>query len=255
VASLLSYLIEAAYPNASRDGTAACEPYRTLHLIGLIRTVIDYGKQLIITARQRAGTAEFLAFAAPFGTASLKLLVARIGCAITRAVLLEQKLQYQAGLGGSYRPEPARAAAAHRAPRAAAGARTARTRRTVQTGPARDPELAHLPTVAQITAEIRRLPLQQVIATICRDLGITREHELWQQLNQALSSFGVSLPVPEPEKSQARSRAGAEGQSAEALQADASATPAQPSPPMARPPAQAPLCTGPPVSAEHPSAA
>jgi hypothetical protein len=249
VASLLSYLIEAAYPNASRDGTAASEPYRTLRLLGLIRTVIDYGKQLIITARQRAGTAEFLAFAAPFGTASLKLLVARIGCAITRAVLLEQKL---GGCGG-YQPVPARpATTGRRTPRACAtaAATRVRTRRIERrTGPAKDPELAHLPTIAQIAAEIRRLPLQQVIAMICRDLGITPQHALWQELNQALAAFGVSLPVPEAEHEAAPPRPGAEQPDAPC--AAASAAPSQPPPPIPARQVQVLPCTGPPVSAGH----
>jgi hypothetical protein len=248
VVSLLSFLIEAAYPDASRDGTAASEPYRTLRLIGLIRTVIDYGKQLIITARQCAGTADFLAFAAPFGTASLKLLVARIGCAITRAVLLEQKL---GGGGGAYQPEPARRATGRRSPRAAATARA----RTVRSKPARDPELAHLPTIAQIAAEIRRLPLQHVIATICRDLGITPDHALWQELNQALAGFGVSLPVPEPEKHPARPQAGAAEQSADTPRAELPTASVRPSPPTAQRQAQAPVGTGPPGSAKHHTAA
>jgi hypothetical protein len=264
VASFLSYLLEAAYPDANRDGTATSEPYRTLHLLGLIRTIIDYGKQLIVTARQRAGTADFLPFAAPFGTSSLKLLLARIGCAISRAVHLEQKLQYEAGLGGCYRPEPAHPAPDRRTPRASSAAAASRSHtarsHASRTGPAEDPDLAHLPSVAQIAAEIRRLPLQQVIATICRDLGITPDHALWQQLNQALGGFGVSLPVPVPEHDPARARPGAEEPGAaepgaDAPQAEASAAPAQPPPPIAVRQAAAPPCTGPPVSADHRTAA
>jgi hypothetical protein len=248
VASFLSYLIEAAYPDANRDPTA--EPYRSLHLIGLIRTLIDYGKQLIITARLRAGTPDFLSFAAPFGTSSLQLLLARIGCAISRAVHLEQKLQYEAGLGGGYRPEAARAAPSPRTPRAGSAAAVGRSR-TRRARPARDPELVHLPTVAQIAAEIRRLPLQQVIAGICCDLGITPEHELWQQLNQALAGFGVSLPVPEKEHAPARPHPGAAEPGADPPHAAASATSAQLFPPIAQRQAQEPLCTGPPASADH----
>ncbi|HEY3845507.1 MAG TPA: hypothetical protein VGL95_00175 [Acetobacteraceae bacterium] len=263
MASFLSYLIEAAYPDANRDGTATSEPYRTLHLLGLIRTIIDYGKQLIVAARHRAGTADFLPFAAPFGTASLKLLLARIGCAISRAVHLEQKLQYEAGLGGCYRPEAARPAPDRRAPRArsAAAARSHDARsHTGRTGPAEDPDLAHLPSVAQIAAEIRRLPLQQVIATICRDLGITPDHVLWQQLNQALAGFGVSLPVPVSEHDPAWPRPlplepGAAEQGADTPRAQTSAAPAQPPPPIAVRQAAAPPCTGPPVSADNRTAA
>jgi hypothetical protein len=250
VASFLSYLIEAAYPDAHRDDRAASEPYRSLRLIGLIRTLIDYGQRLIISARQCAGTADFLTFAAPFRTSSLKLLVASINCAINRALHLEQKLQYEAGLGGGgYRPEQARPAARDGTPRAGSAAACARTGRARQ---ARDPELAHLPTVAQIAAEIRRLPLQQVIAMICGDLGITPQHPLWQQLDQALAGFGVSLPVPVTEHEPALAAA---EPSADLPRAAASAAPAQPPLPMASPQAQPPPCTGPPISADNRTAA
>jgi hypothetical protein len=252
VASLLSYLIEAAYPDDNRDGRATAEHYRSLRLIGLIRTLIDYGRQLIITARLRAGTPDFLAFAAPFGTTSLKVLVARIGCAISRAAHLEQKLEHEAKLGGRYRPERARPAPGHRAPRAASAAARSRT---VRTKPARDPELRHLPSVAQIAAEIRRLPLQQVIATICRDLGITPEHELWQQLDQAVAAFGVKLPVPKSEHGPARPRAHAAEPGAGAPQVEVPAASVQPPLPTAPPQAQAPPCTGPPASVDNRTAA
>ncbi|HEY3846605.1 MAG TPA: hypothetical protein VGL95_05785 [Acetobacteraceae bacterium] len=259
MSSFLSYLLEAAYPDANRDGTATSEPYRTLHLLGLIRTIIDYGKQLIVTARQRAGTADFLPFAAPFGTASLKLLLARIGCAVSRAVHLEQKLQYEAGLGGCYRPEPAHPAPGRRTPRTGSATAAARSHaarsHAARTGPAEDPDLAHLPSVAQIAAEIRRLPLEQVIATICRDLGITPDHALWQQLNEALAGFGVSLHVPVTEHSQARPCPGAVEPGADAPHAEASAAPAQRPPPSAPRQGQAPLCTGPPVFADNRTAA
>ena len=251
--SILSYLLEAAYPNADRDGTATSEPYRTLHLVGLIRTVIEYGRHLIITARQCTNPADFLTFAAPFGTTSMKLLLARIGCAISRAVHLQQKLQYEAGLHSSYRPAPARPAPKDRAPRARPAAATARSH-TARTEPARDPDLAHLPTVAQIAAEIRRLPLEQVIATICRDLGITPDHELWQQLNQALANFGVALHVAIPEPHRARKRA-TEPRADAPPHAQPSAAPTQPPPPSAPPQAQAPPRTGPPELADNRAAA
>jgi hypothetical protein len=69
VRSFLACLVEAAYPDAQRDpAAAAAEPFRSLRLIGLIRTLVDYGHQLIRTARRCAGTPDFLAFARPIGT-------------------------------------------------------------------------------------------------------------------------------------------------------------------------------------------
>jgi hypothetical protein len=114
--------------------------------------------------------------------------------------------------------------------------------------------------VAQIAGEIRRLPLQQVIATICRDLGITPDHALWQQLNQALAGFGVSLPAPVAEHDPAWPRPlaleqGAAEPGADAPRAQTSAAPAQPPPPIAMRQAAAPPCTGPPVLADNRTAA
>ncbi|HEY1931188.1 MAG TPA: hypothetical protein VGG99_04185 [Acetobacteraceae bacterium] len=242
--SLLSFLIEAAYPDAERDGTAACEPYRTLRLLGVIRSIIDYATQLIGTARMQAGSPGFAAFSAHFGTDSLKLLIARFRCAISRAAHLEQKLRYDAEIGGLRRRAPARKAPADRAPRARPAAPAARpdSRKTER---AIDPELAHLPSVAQIAAELRRHPMEHVFATICRDLGITSDHALWLELDQALAAFGVRLsPVAPREQVVPRRHA----PTRRPARSPAAAQPTQPNRAAQTPP---PLCTGPPPIANN----
>ena len=182
--TILSCLVEAAYPAAQRDpAAAAAEPFRSLRLIGLIRNLIDYGQQLILTARRCAGTPDFLAFARPFGTTRLNVLIARIGCAISRAVHLEQKLAREAKLGALAQPAPTRHAPPSRGSRARPATPAARPQ-VQRAAPDIDPELAGLPSVAQIADEIGRRPVQEVIATICRDLGITPEHALWQELDR-----------------------------------------------------------------------
>ena len=227
--SLLSRLVEAAYPDAGRNGTAATEPVRSLHLIGLLRTLIDYGRQLIITARQCAGTPDFLAFARPLGTTSLKLLIARIGCAISRAAQLERKLAREACLGAQPQPPPAR-----RAPRARPSSPTVRPLlRTAD--PDSDPELAGLPSVEQIAAEIRHRPMPEVIATICRDLGITQDHKLWREIDHALAAFGLRLPAPVESHDPPRPGAAA------------STAAARPAALAGRARVQSPHCTGPPI--------
>ncbi len=259
MASLLSLLIESAYPDAAdRDAAATAGPFRTLRLIGLIHTVIEYGKQLIVSARQRAGTADFLAFAKPFGTVSLKLLIARIGCAVSRAVHLQQRLQYEAGLGGCYNPRAPRPAPADRAPRGRPAASTRshakRAARSI------DSTLAKLPSVAQIAAEIRTRPIEQVIASICCDLGITPDHALWQQLDQALLAFGVRLSVAPAEFELLTQRARNPDPAADVPRIDVPLTraPAAQAPPAHRPAvprAQSPRRTGPPVTAHRSLAA
>jgi hypothetical protein len=233
VQTILSCLVEAAYPDAQRDGAAASEPARSLRLIGLIRTLIDYGRQLIVTARRCAGTPDFLAFARPFGTTYLNQLIARFGCAMSRAAHLEQKLACEANLGAHGQPAPRRTAPTARGTHARPAAQVARppVRRAALNI---DPAFAGLPSVAQIAAEIRRRPIQEVIATICRDLGITPEHALWQELDRALVAFGVQLSVATEIHDPQRPRT-------EAVDA---------SPRPAKSPERSPGSTGPPAPAE-----
>lgn len=214
--SLLSLLVEAAYPDADRDGVAASEPCRTLRLLGLVRALIDHATRLIATARTLAGTPGYAAFAAPFGFDSFRVLLARFHCAISRAANLEWKLRRDAGLGGVQPRRTVRKTPRTRAPRAATPV---------------DPELAHLPSAAKIAAEVRRHPIEQVIATICRDLGITPDHALWQELDKALAAFGVRLTA-EPEEPRPPAPIAA----------------ARPEPPPPPPHARRPVCTGPPAT-------
>ena len=53
----------------------------------------------------------------------------------------------------------------------------------------------HLPTPEQIAAEIRRKRVGAVIADICRDLGIVPNHPLWRDLNLAVILNGGGLMV------------------------------------------------------------
>jgi hypothetical protein len=228
--SLLSLLVEAAYPNEDHDSAAASEPCRTLRLLGLIRGLIDHATRLIASARTLAGTPGFAAFTAPFGTTSLRLLVARFRCAISRAAQLEWKLRGDAGIGSAPQRKTARNAARSRAPRAEPPHKH-------EAEPV-DPELAHLPSAAQIAAEIRRRPVEHVIATICRDLGITPDHTLWQELDRALAAFGVRLTVM-PDKPRP----------------PPPVISAQSAPPTRPPQTKRPVCTGPPAAAGLPIAA
>jgi hypothetical protein len=46
-----------------------------------------------------------------------------------------------------------------------------------------------MPTPEQIAAQVRRRPIGAVIADICRDLGITPSHKLWQTLQSAIIRY------------------------------------------------------------------
>ena len=47
-----------------------------------------------------------------------------------------------------------------------------------------------MPTPEQIAAEIRRRPIGEVFADICRDLGIVPAHPLWTELARTIMREG-----------------------------------------------------------------
>jgi hypothetical protein len=151
-------------------------------LLDLVRKLIDYGKEIAGTLRQRAATGlGFDAFR--FGTRDLALILARITRGLHRATALEARfLQDAARLDA----EPAASPAPSRhKPRAAQPA--------ARRAPEADALLAHLPTPEQIAAEVRRRPIGAVIADICRDLGIMPNHPLWPELRVLIIRQGGNL--------------------------------------------------------------
>jgi hypothetical protein len=151
-------------------------------LLGLVRKLIDHGRQLAAAVGQRSRPNDPAIASCRFGTKDIALILSRITLALQRATLLEARL-----LRSAARPDPKpqpprapsqRAAHAPQAPREPAEA---------------DPRLARMPTAEQIAAEIRRRPVGAVIADICRDLGIMPDHPLWRELRLAIMLHGGSL--------------------------------------------------------------
>ncbi len=158
------------------------EPSRSGRLLGLVGKLIDYGRELAATLRQRSATTEFAVTARLFGTSDIALILARITRGLIRADALAAKLVRNAArLDAAPRPQPARTVA-----KPASAARR-------QAAPPADPRLAHLPTSEQIAAEVRRRPIGAVIADICRDLGITPLHPLWRELQVVIIRHGGSF--------------------------------------------------------------
>jgi hypothetical protein len=147
---------------------------RSASLLGLVRKLIDYGRELAATIRRRAFT-DPISVGCCFGTADAALILARISRGLHRANALEERLLRNANRldtapqGGSSPAQP-------RAPRPATAPAACET----------DARLAHLPTPEQIAAKIRRQPIGAVIADICRDLGILPSHPLWRELQVAI---------------------------------------------------------------------
>jgi hypothetical protein len=57
----------------------------------------------------------------------------------------------------------------------------------------RRPSPDPLPSVAALAAKLRRQPIGVVVAGICRDLGITPNHRLWQELSEVVAAHGGDL--------------------------------------------------------------
>jgi hypothetical protein len=166
------------FMSAAAQAPPPTQPSRSGRLLGLLRKLIDYGRELTATIRQRTATDPVFAICC-FGTTDLAPIFARIARGLLLASALEARvLRRAAQLDAA--PKPARARSAPRAPATPRGAAT-------------DPRLASLPTPAQIAAEIRRRPIGAVIADICRDLGITGKHPLWDDVQQALIEHRGSI--------------------------------------------------------------
>ncbi|HTI83794.1 MAG TPA: hypothetical protein VL614_25360 [Acetobacteraceae bacterium] len=161
-------------------------PSRSGRLLSLVHALVAYGHQLLATLRPGTSTIRHdpAELAHTFGTSDLVVILTRIALAIRRAGFLERKIIRTADrIDAGPQPEPP-----PRAPR------VARPR-----GPKRAPErlptdtlsvLSRLPNVDQIAASVRRQPIGAVLADLCRDLGITRGHPLWDQLHDAINEFG-----------------------------------------------------------------
>ncbi len=175
--ALATALPDPATPGADRPSGFA-------HLLGLVRRLIDYGKELATTLQQRATNADLAAVTLSFGTRDIALILARITRGLLLAGALEGRLVELAARPEAP-PKPTRPPAEH-APRVS---RPAAVRPSGET----DPRLAPLPTPEQIAAEVRRRPVGAVIADICRDLGILPSHPLFGELSSAIIGYGGSL--------------------------------------------------------------
>ncbi len=158
------------------------QPSRSGRLLTLVRKLIDYGKQLADSLRQRAVPNDTTTLFRNFGTSDLALILARIAQGLTRARFLEEKItRIAASLDAEPQPKPT---PRPRTPRASpCEAEAPSPARTTDTD-------LRLPTVEEIAAKVRRQPIGAVLADICRDLGIVRGHPLWDELHFAIAIYG-----------------------------------------------------------------
>jgi hypothetical protein len=170
-------------PHQDRPAAGADAPSRTGRLLGLVRALIDYGRQVAGTLQQRTSATNLADVTRNFGTIDIGEILARITRGLLRAAALETRLSSR--LAREQAAPAAPSAPSPRQPRAA--------RPVDRSASAADPGLAHLPTPGDIAAEVRRRPIGAVIADICRDLGIVPSNPLWRELPLAIIANGGNL--------------------------------------------------------------
>jgi hypothetical protein len=165
----------------------ASTPSRAAGLLGLVRKLTDYGTFLAGTLRQRGLGDHPIVHGLQFGTTNITLILARIARGLLRAAALEALLNRNAARLDAPPPSSTAQSRQPAAARSAASGPSA-PRRPASRDRTEDDDalLAQMPTPEQIAAEIRRRPIGEVIADICRDLGIIPAHPLWEELAQAI---------------------------------------------------------------------
>ena len=173
--------------SAAADTSAPPPPGRSGRLLALVRALIDYGKHLAATLRQHATANDTSDLACCFGTSNLQLILARIAQGLHRAGLLEARIVRVAPrLDAEPQPKPEPASRKPPAPASPAEPHAPAPRQPHPADTA--PLLAALPTPEQIAEKVRRQSIGAILADICRDLGITRGHPLWNELHLATAS-------------------------------------------------------------------
>ena len=177
--------VPTSHPDPHQDWRApnADARTRTSRVLGLVRALIDYGKQLASTLQQRSPATNLTDVTRHFGTIDIAWILSCITRGLHRAAELEARL-------------------ANRLTRqqAAPAAINSPTRRQPRAAPPEDeststddPPLARMPTPRDIAARVRHRPVGAVLADICRDLGIVASHPLWRELSFAIIEGGGNL--------------------------------------------------------------
>ena len=165
-------------PPQDRPVAGEVPPNRIGRALGLIRKLMDYGKELATTLQQRTHT-DLAQIGRCFGTPDIALIIASIIRGLHRAAELEARLVTRLGrknarVGPICAPYLRLPRAAEPAGPRASGAECAATR------------LTHVPTPRDIAAAFRRRPIGAVIGDICRDLGIVPAHPLWREISSVM---------------------------------------------------------------------
>jgi hypothetical protein len=171
-----------AAPATAQDATEPDkrDPQRG-RLLGLVRQLIDYGRDLVAALQARNTPNPPLDIAHNFGGVTLALIITRITRGLMIAAALERRLLHP-------RPRPPAAA-----PRPTAQPRANRAPRRTRTDEESEELLGALPSAREIAARIRGRRPGAVIIDICRDLGINGHHPLWREVCDAIMKHGGNM--------------------------------------------------------------
>ena len=185
-------------PTQDQPGTPM--PEYIAVVLHAVRILLDYGRHMLGTVRQRATAPTFPSIAACFGTASLSTILAHLNRGILRAAALERMLLARAATGqdisivtrrnSTDEPPPAPAN-----PRPEQPARAKRKPRPSLPPGWDDPEL-FMPSPEDLDRQVRRRAVGRTIAEICRDLAVVPGFctpAFWNRLFEVMHYFGGSV--------------------------------------------------------------
>ncbi len=192
-------------PDPPQDQCAAAVPNNITVILHAARILLDYGRHLIGTVRQRATAGNFEAIAACFGTANLATILAHLNRGILRAVALERVLLARAATGHDIDFFQRRASTPEEQPAQPAAIRQPPQRRSRPAG-WNDPEL-FMPTLQDLERQARRSPIGRTMLKICLDLAVVPgfcHSQFWNELFDIMTYFGGSIEKLMREKTRRR---------------------------------------------------
>ena len=190
----------AAPPDASAPTRPL--PGRIASVLHVLRTLIAHARFFTATAATRVDLPEFAVAAAVFGTYDLTAIMLRMQRGLRRALALQRYLIARAARGGNVRFIYQPTADQYHLRLLAKPPRT----KPAEPRPARrrdpslladdDPRAFHIPTDAELDAEVKRRPVGRTLTYICLDLGLVPglcDGDLWHRVYTILRCCNGSI--------------------------------------------------------------
>ena len=201
----------ASPPDPPQDRPGIPVPEYIAVFLHAVSILLDYGRHLVDTVRQRAAAPTFTTIAASFGTANLSTIMAHLNRGILRAAALERFLLARAATGRDI-SIPTRRSRTDEKPPASADPQAeqpadqparpkARPRPSLPPG-WDDPQL-FMPTPEELDLQVRRRSIGRTFVDICGDLAVVPglcTPAFWSDMFQVMHYFGGSVATLMREK-------------------------------------------------------